>query len=1076
MPRANWVNPSFYRVAERLRDECLIGDGSLFTPGAAVWTGEAAREWDASISVADHSDRNFGEKLRDQLSGLSSAAVQFAAECLYVALLAEADTGDTKKLEHVDNALSMLPSPPALDDELLDAMRTGIATYGQGGRNRRDAHLRYLASLVAELKQRAESERRSLLSDPHAFRAFAYSVPERAGQMQREALLHLLFPEYFESTVSLTAKEKIVKAFSEYDTAPAEHLDARIASIREGLAAEYPDGFSFWDDELRAVWSEAGKAAPEVRAWLVRGANAFDENMLPRWFADGFISIGWPGAVSPPDPVVMDGVASGRFPVGPGDSTITFRPLPPPARIAGPATGNADFHALNEDGVTYCSIGYSGETIRADGWQDERAGDVVTCPWCELRLIGSGLLRASKAQTDVGRSVGAAFEERPAEPPFAVDASPEDIAARFRSDDPDAPEGRIRMGVGVQQRFLAMRPGDLVVTPDGDKVYVGRVTSEVYWVQEQLTAERRKVEWLNTESPASRAAIKEARPSLHRRLKTLLTVTDLKEDAVYVAELVGGASAWDEFVDWAAKLYAVPGFDGFERDYKLEIAERVAAARSALDSSDWYEQLKAAFGGKNNLTSFHEHGPFLRWAEENGESAQRFLRELWDGDSDAVLRGSLFEIPREAVPGRAARASLASFLLMGVDVHANPFFRNTVYERGSGLAGRETVARDANADALYEDFKLFVDELSDALAARGTPIRDRLDGQSLLWWLVQGPPPDEWSDDEQAAFFAWREGLDTNGPDPDPVGAVIAPVPQALADEVLIERDWIQNVVHLLNEKRQVVFYGPPGTGKTFIARQIAEHAVAAGGAWELVQFHPAYAYEDFVEGYRPTGSGTVEFTVRWGILRRLAEAARLAPDKPHVLVIDEINRGNLAKIFGELFFLLEYRDRPIRLQYSPDEEFRLPDNLFVIGTMNTADRSIALVDSALRRRFYFVPFSPLTPPIDGLLGRWLDREGYSRRPAELLAGLNEALTETPGIGEEFAIGPSYFMTRSGEPNVARVWEYSIMPLLVERLYGAKTEAEIAVEYSIAEIARRADAEVAAPTAADELAVDDHQP
>jgi 5-methylcytosine-specific restriction protein B len=341
-----------------------------------------------------------------------------------------------------------------------------------------------------------------------------------------------------------------------------------------------------------------------------------------------------------------------------------------------------------------------------------------------------------------------------------------------------------------------------------------------------------------------------------------------------------------------------------------------------------------------------------------------------------------------------------------------------------------------------------------------------------LWWLVQGPPPDEWSQDEQRAFLAWRGDIEIDVPQKPMGGAMIAPIPAALADEVMIERRWLQNIVHLLNEKRQVVFYGPPGTGKTFLARRIAEHAVAGGGAWELVQFHPAYAYEDFVEGYRPTGSGTVEFKVRWGILRRLADAARKAPDKPHVLVIDEINRGNLAKIFGELFFLLEYRDRPIRLQYSPEEEFELPDNLFVIGTMNTADRSIALVDSALRRRFYFVPFSPLAPPIDALLGKWLDREGYSRRPAELLAALNEALAETPGIGEEFAIGPSYFMTRSGEPNVERVWEYSILPLLVERLYGAKTEGEIAAEYSIAEIGRRLDNGAEEPPMGDEAAAD----
>lgn len=122
---------------------------------------------------------------------------------------------------------------------------------------------------------------------------------------------------------------------------------------------------------------------------------------------------------------------------------------------------------------------------------------------------------------------------------------------------------------------------------------------------------------------------------------------------------------------------------------------------------------------------------------------------------------------------------------------------------------------------------------------------------------------------------------------------------------------------------------------------------------------------------------------------------------------------------------------------------------------MNTADRSIALLDSALRRRFYFFPFSPTKPPIDGVLRRWLERERFDTRAAELLDGLNRALAGTPGIGEEFAIGPSYFMPRSGEPNVERIWEYAILPLLVERMYGAKTEADVGRDFSIAAIERR---------------------
>ena len=115
---------------------------------------------------------------------------------------------------------------------------------------------------------------------------------------------------------------------------------------------------------------------------------------------------------------------------------------------------------------------------------------------------------------------------------------------------------------------------------------------------------------------------------------------------------------------------------------------------------------------------------------------------------------------------------------------------------------------------------------------------------------------------------------------------------------------------------------------------------------------------------------------LRAGPFRDFAEAAADNPSTPYILVIDEINRANLAKVFGELYFLLEYRDESIRLQYSPDKQFTLPQNLFIIGTMNTADRSIARIDSAMRRRFAFVELDPRIPPVEGLLGPMAERAG----------------------------------------------------------------------------------------------------
>src|SRR5680860_1083702 len=193
--------------------------------------------------------------------------------------------------------------------------------------------------------------------------------------------------------------------------------------------------------------------------------------------------------------------------------------------------------------------------------------------------------------------------------------------------------------------------------------------------------------------------------------------------------------------------------------------------------------------------------------------------------------------------------------------------------------------------------------------------------------------------------------------------ATLPDVTAELADALLVERAWLQECVELLRAKRQLSYYGPPGTGKTYIAQELAKSLVGREST-KLVQFHPAYSYEDFFEGYRPEGSADgqgMRFKLTAGPFRRLVETAREHPLQPHILIIDEINRANLAKVFGELYFLLEYRDEAIDLLYSSSDAqgFTLPKNVYIIGTMNTADRSIALVDSAMRRRFAFESLHP---------------------------------------------------------------------------------------------------------------------
>ncbi|PJI93556.1 McrB family protein [Luteimicrobium subarcticum] len=277
----------------------------------------------------------------------------------------------------------------------------------------------------------------------------------------------------------------------------------------------------------------------------------------------------------------------------------------------------------------------------------------------------------------------------------------------------------------------------------------------------------------------------------------------------------------------------------------------------------------------------------------------------------------------------------------------------------------------------------------------------------------------------------------------------------ALARALFTGAAWIDDYIALLESRRQVIVHGPPGTGKTFVARKIARH-VAGDDQVQLVQFHPSYAYEDFFEGFRPRAQpdGSLTFDKVPGPLRRIAADAASNPGIPYVLIIDEINRGNLAKVFGELYFLLEYRDENVTLQYSPETPFTLPKNLFIIGTMNTADRSIAMVDAAIRRRFSFIEMHPDVEPVRGLLTRWLEATGQGDFRADLLAALNAEIGEED---REFKIGPSYLMRDQAATHggLEQVWRHDILPLLEEHYYGRLTRAQVMGQFSLDALKRR---------------------
>lgn len=264
-------------------------------------------------------------------------------------------------------------------------------------------------------------------------------------------------------------------------------------------------------------------------------------------------------------------------------------------------------------------------------------------------------------------------------------------------------------------------------------------------------------------------------------------------------------------------------------------------------------------------------------------------------------------------------------------------------------------------------------------------------------------------------------------------------------EDVYIDAGKLDELKRILLKKKNLIIQGSPGVGKSYTAKRLAYSIMESKNDEHIlnVQFHQSYSYEDFVMGYRPNDTG---FNVEPGPFFNFCEHAK-DKDEPYFIIIDEINRGNMSRIFGELLMLIENdkRGEELRLLYQKEgESFYVPDNVFIIGMMNTADRSLAVIDYALRRRFSFIDFPPAFDNANFINYQKEFKSAVLDKVIDCIKQLNIAIENDESLGEGFRIGHSYFcnLDTADKNELAVIINYEIIPLLKEYWFDDRKKVD----------------------------------
>ena len=459
----------------------------------------------------------------------------------------------------------------------------------------------------------------------------------------------------------------------------------------------------------------------------------------------------------------------------------------------------------------------------------------------------------------------------------------------------------------------------------------------------------------------------------------------------------------------------------------------------------------------NEVTELMKQKPEVRNWETQGMTAEHYpdpeyrmlATDLAYCYTERILKGQKAEQewePKDYNPG----ITVANWISLLANKEVYHESAKTVIERLVDYGGQATCTQLAqkygdNANTYNVNSIAFAKKVYEKTHCK---LAERED-ESIRWWsiLYMGKKADK----EDDGVYIWKlrpelaEALKiVNGEEvPDEDTDTTEYTKKDFLEEVFISEAKYDEMYAVLMRKQNIILQGAPGVGKTFVAKRLAYSIMGAKNDdhIQFVQFHQNYSYEDFVEGYRPAASGFIRTD---GIFKRFCIDAADAPDEKFFFIIDEINRGNLSKIFGELLMLIEkdYRGQAATLPYS-GRSFTVPKNLYIIGMMNTADRSLAMIDYALRRRFSFVDMEPGFDT-DGFK-EYMSSKGSSTMKAlvEEVKQLNVDIKEK--LGKGFCIGHSYFVFDEpcSDALLKNIVNYDILPMLAEYWFDDEEQYEM---------------------------------